>query len=137
MKRPSSRKHGRRYAVALLISVVSVTALHVPTTAQAQTDTKPYDGDLLRLTELLGAVHYLRAICGAEDGTKWRDQMQAIINAEGATALRRVRLTQRFNKGYRSYQRTYRTCTPSAETAVERFLREGAELAQTLGTRTR
>ena len=82
-------------------------------------------------------MHYLRAICGAEDGTKWRDQMQAIINAEGATALRRVRLTQRFNKGYRSYQRTYRTCTPSAETAVERFLREGAELAQTLGTRTR
>lgn len=103
--------------------------------AAAQDDKRPYDADLMRLTEILGAVHYLRAICGSDDGTRWRDQMQAIINAEGSTTLRRVNLTQRFNKGYRSYQRTYRTCTPSAETAVMRFIEEGAALAQKLGTK--
>lgn len=135
LRRPSqprcAAKRGRRWALALGV----VMSCGFSTMAAAQDDKRPYDADLMRLTEILGAVHYLRAICGSDDGTRWRDQMQAIINAEGSTTLRRVNLTQRFNKGYRSYQRTYRTCTPSAETAVMRFIEEGAALAQKLGTK--
>ncbi len=90
---------------------------------------RPYDSQLLRLAELLGAVHYLRELCGAKEGQLWREKMDALVDAEGTSALRRAKLVQSFNKGYRSYRRTYQTCTKSAETAVTRFLAEGAEIA--------
>lgn len=93
---------------------------------------KPYDDRLLRLSEILGAVHYLRELCGANDGQLWRDRMRELMDAEGASALRRARLTRSFNQGYRSYSRTYNACTPTAQTAVLRFMGEGAQLADAL-----
>lgn len=98
--------------------------------ARAAEEGKPYDAQLLRLAELLGAVHYLRELCGANEGQLWREKMDALVAAEGTTAVRQSRLVQSFNKGYRSYRRTYQTCTKSAETAVARFLAEGAEIAE-------
>jgi uncharacterized protein (TIGR02301 family) len=106
----------------------SPTAFAAPTTA----DTRPYDERLMRLAELLGAVHYLRELCGANDGQLWRERMRDLIQAEGSSALRRARLTRGFNQGYRSYSRTYSACTPSAKTAIERFLTEGAEITDAL-----
>ncbi|MEQ8825059.1 MAG: TIGR02301 family protein [Filomicrobium sp.] len=93
---------------------------------------KAYDTKLLRLSEIIGAVHYLRELCGAGDGQLWRDQMQELLKAEGASALRRARLTRSFNKGYQSYSRTYKVCTTSAQTAISRFLDEGTEIAEGL-----
>lgn len=111
--------------------VCSFVLAAVPGAALAQV-TKPYDSKLLRLSEILGAVHYLRELCGANEGQLWRDQMRTIIRAEGSTALRRARLTRSFNEGYRSYSRTYKICTASAKTAVERFLDEGTRIAEEL-----
>ena len=95
-------------------------------------DRKPYDDRLLRLSEILGAVHYLRELCGANDGQLWRDRMTELMNAEGSSALRRARLTRSFNQGYRSYSRTYVACTPTAQTAISRFLVEGVQLSEAL-----
>lgn len=95
-------------------------------------DSKPYDAKLYRLSEILGAVHYLRELCGADDGQMWRDRMKELMNTEGSSALRRARLTRSFNNGYRAYSRTYNACSKSARTAVARFLSEGAEIADTL-----
>ena len=95
-------------------------------------DTKPYDERLMRLSEILGAVHYLRELCGSNDGQAWRDRMKELMDAEGSTALRRAKMTRSFNSGYRSYSRTYNSCTPSAQTAIIKFLAEGAELADAL-----
>lgn len=112
----------RTIAASLLV----LGLLTAPAHAEEQ---RPYDNKLLRLAELLGAVHYLRELCGAQEGQLWRDKMEALAEAEGTSALRRAKLVQSFNKGYRSYRRTYQTCTKSAETAVARFLAEGAEIA--------
>jgi uncharacterized protein (TIGR02301 family) len=95
-------------------------------------DMKPYDDKLLRLSELLGAVHYLRELCGANDGQLWRDRMKELMDAEGSSALRRAKLTRSFNQGYHSYRRTYKECTPSAQTAIARFLAEAAQIAEAL-----
>ena len=99
---------------------------------RAGDDGKPYDERLMRLSEILGAVHYLRELCGANDGSQWRDRMREIMDGEGSSALRRARLTRSFNNGYRSYSRTYQSCTSSAQTAISRFLIEGSEIADTL-----
>lgn len=105
-----------------------------PSPAQTSlgSDGKPYDDRLMRLSEILGAVHYLRELCGANDGQMWRDRMRELMDAEGSTALRRARLTRSFNNGYRSYSRTYSSCTSPAQTAITRFLAEGAELADAM-----
>ena len=95
-------------------------------------DDRPYDAKLLRLAEILGAVHYLRELCGAQEGQLWRDQMKEIVKNEGSTAVRRAKLVNSFNDGYRGYRRTYRTCTYSATLAITRFSAEGAQIAAAL-----
>lgn len=120
----------RLAGAALMAGALATAAL-----AQAGGDTadsRPYDDKLLRLSEILGAVHYLRELCGASEGQVWRDRMRELMDAEGSSALRRAKLTQSFNNGYRSYSRTYNNCTPSARTAISRFLSEGADLADAL-----
>jgi uncharacterized protein (TIGR02301 family) len=97
--------------------------------ALAASDSKPYDDRLMRLSEILGAIHYLRELCGANEGQYWSDRMHDLMTAEGSTALRRAKLTRAFNQGYRSYSRTYNTCSPSAQTAISRFLSEGSDLS--------
>lgn len=113
-------------ALMLLLSVLS------PPPAVAAGGDKPYDDRLLRLSEILGAVHYLRELCGAGDGLMWRKQMQDLMSAEGSSALRRARLSRAFNQGYRSYSRTYNVCTGSAETTIKQFLTEGSQIADDL-----
>jgi uncharacterized protein (TIGR02301 family) len=95
----------------------------------------PFDGELMRLAEILGALHYLRALCGANEGAKWRDQMQALLDAEAQNANRRSRLTASFNHGYRDFQQAYRTCTPAATVAVRRYLDEGAKISRDITAR--
>jgi len=113
-------------------SLIVAFMLLAPAAGAFANETKPYDDKLMRLSEILGAVHYLRELCGANDNQLWRDQMRDLIAAEGSSALRRAQLTRSFNRGYNSYSRTYNACTPSARTAVERFLTEGAELSEEL-----
>ena len=95
-------------------------------------DVKPYDDRLLRLAEILGAIHFLRELCGANDGLLWRERMEELIRAEGPSALRQAKLTRSFNQGYRNYQRTYATCTPTAQTTITRFVSEGQQISDTL-----
>jgi uncharacterized protein (TIGR02301 family) len=105
--------------------------LAAPMAAMAQ-DTRPYDDRLLRLAEILGSVHFLREVCASSDGQLWRERMAELIEAEGSSALRRAKLARSFNQGYRSYSRTYTACTPSAQSAIAKFMAEGAQIADAL-----
>ena len=116
-------------AVALVVLCLSGV---VQAARAQQADSKPYDDKLTRLSEILGAVHYLRELCGNNDGQLWRDRMRDLVESEGTTSARRARLSKSFNDGYRSYSRTYQSCTPTAQVAIDRFLAEGAQLADTL-----
>jgi uncharacterized protein (TIGR02301 family) len=116
-----------------LFLVLAVCILAAP--AQAYTpskDNKPYDDRLMRLSEILGAVHFLRELCGANEGQYWRERMEELVRAEGASALRQAKLTRGFNQGYRNYARTYTSCTPTAQTTITRFMSEGAQISDTL-----
>ncbi|HEX5932099.1 MAG TPA: TIGR02301 family protein [Methyloceanibacter sp.] len=101
-------------------------------TAPPPPDDRAYDDKLMRLAEILGAIHYLRELCGAEEGQTWREQMKEILRNEGTTAVRRAKLVNAFNDGYRGYRRSYRTCTQSATLATNRFSTEGASIAAAL-----
>jgi len=115
----------------MMVALLAAGVMLAPMRASAA-ETRPYDDKLMRLSEILGAVHYLRELCGAGENQMWRDKMRDLIAAEGSSALRKAQLTRSFNKGYNSYSRTYNACTNSARTAVERFLVEGAQLSEEL-----
>jgi uncharacterized protein (TIGR02301 family) len=118
----------RSLLVALLVLAPIVSA-------RAQNEV-PFDNDLQRLSEILGALHYLRGICGANEGPKWRNEMEALIQAETpAGSPRRARLTASFNRGYQGFQQSYRTCTPAAELAIRRYLDEGARISREVTAR--
>jgi uncharacterized protein (TIGR02301 family) len=95
----------------------------------------PYDDGLLRLSEILGAIHYLRELCKANEGSLWRDQMQALIDAEQPDQLRRARFVDRFNRGYESFKSVYVTCTPAATLAIDRYIKEGSRIARDIAAR--
>ena len=102
--------------------------------AQDGVTTTVLEGELQRLAEILGALHYLRGICGS-DGAKWRNDMQALLEAEAQTGERRTRMTASFNRGYRGFQQSYRTCTPAADLAIRRYLQEGAKISREITAR--
>jgi uncharacterized protein (TIGR02301 family) len=119
----------RFLAALLLISVCNLGP------ARAEDAAAPFDGDLQRLAEILGSLHYLRGICGTNEGPKWRNQMQALIDAETPSGDRRTRLIAGFNRGYNGFQQTYRTCTPAATVAIRRYIEEGAKISRDLTAR--
>jgi len=88
-----------------------------------------YNDEMLRLAEILGALHYLRELCGANEKLLWRDQMANIIDKEEPSSKRKAELIGRFNRGFRTYQEIYRECTPTAIEAVNLYLRQGTKLA--------
>ena len=95
----------------------------------------PYDSDLLRLTEIMGALHFLVQLCDGEGASQWRDQMAALLDAEQPDDQRRARLIDRFNRGFTAYRSVYRTCTDSARLAISRYQAEGSAIATDIGTR--
>lgn len=97
-------------------------------------DYPPYEKEMARLAEILGSMHYLGGLCNGND-TRWRGQMETLLEAESPAPAWRARLVGSFNSGYRSFERTYRACTPAAERAVEIYLAEGEQLAGTIKAR--
>jgi len=127
----------RTRLLALILICLSLAApVHAAEEAAAPPATAaPFDGDLQRLAEILGALHYLRGICGSNEGAKWRNQMQALIDAETPAGDRRTRMIAAFNRGYNGFQQTYRTCTPAALVAIRRYVEEGSKISRDLTAR--
>src|SRR6185437_3925081 len=115
--------------LSIIIAALGVAPL------RAQDAPAPFDGDLQRLAEILGTLHYLRGICGSNEGGKWRNEMQALIDAETPSGDRRARMIAGFNRGYNGFQQTYRTCTPAAMVAIRRYIDEGTKISRDLTAR--
>jgi len=118
-----------------LLAVVLLVLAGASNPARAQDAAAPFDADLQRLAEILGTLHYLRGVCGSNEGAKWRNQMQALIDAETPSGERRARMIAGFNRGYNGFQQTYRTCTPAAMVAIRRYIDEGSKISRDLTAR--
>lgn len=116
------------------LAVLALLAGGAPARAQVPSE-PPYEKEMQRLAEILGAVHYLRTLCGADEGQTWRSMMQQLIDAETPTAERRARLVDSFNRGYRGFEQTYRTCTRTAVWVIDSYMEEGADIAQRIASR--
>jgi uncharacterized protein (TIGR02301 family) len=95
----------------------------------------PYEPQLLRLSEIMGALAYLRDLCGAPDADAFRAKMAALLEVEAKTDARKERLAGAYNRGFEGYALTYRACTPAAHEIVARFLDEAARISKDLANR--
>lgn len=105
-----------------------------PTPAQPEAP-PPYEAQLLRLAELIGALTYLRDLCDDGDGAAFRAKFADLVDAEGTTDARKESLAGAFNRGFRDYELTYRACTPTAREIVARFLDEAGRIAKDVANR--
>ena len=145
------RSQAIKPAFLAIVAAVASVALAVPACAQnaagaqkqrqapaptppkpAPTDDRPYDTQIFRLAEILGTLHYLRELCGANEGQVWREHMRELAASEGTSALRRAKLVESFNRGYRDYSRTYRTCTQPALLAIQRYMEQASAITDGL-----
>lgn len=95
----------------------------------------PYDGPLARFAEIIGALSYLRPLCGAKDES-WRTDMQSILDADTAREpARRARMTAAFNRGYRAFAAVHTACTPAALAMEVRYRAEAATLVAEITSR--
>lgn len=117
----------------MLLTLCVLTSLVTP--ARAFDSGAAFEAELTRLSEILGALHYLRGLCGANDGQKWRNEMRALLDAEAQAPERRTKLMASFNRGYSGFQQTYRTCTEAADLAIRRYLDEGAKISREITAR--
>jgi uncharacterized protein (TIGR02301 family) len=117
---------------ALVICLLA--AIVAPARAAQDGATTALEADLQRFAEILGALHYLRGLC-SNDGARWRTEMQALLEAEAQSGERRARMTASFNRGYRGFQQSYRTCTEAADLAIRRYLVEGAKISREITAR--
>ncbi|EKF20374.1 TIGR02301 family protein [Nitratireductor pacificus] len=115
---------------AIVVCLAALLMAAVPAHAVEATYEKP----LLRLAEVLGAVHYLRNVCG-EESDSWRARMQALLETEAPSPARREKLVASFNHGYRAFAGTYQSCTAQARAAVELYMKEGALLSKDIAQR--
>jgi uncharacterized protein (TIGR02301 family) len=144
------RRRGVRLAAALALSAFAAgpvaaqapagkTAPPAPAPAEQPAPTPaeppPYEPQLLRMAEVIGALSYLRDICGEGDGAAFRAKFASLLETEGSTPSRKETLAGAFNRGLRDYELTYHSCTPAAREIVARFLDEAARIARDVANR--
>ena len=84
----------RHFCGALMLSVTAATQA-AGQGAIVTPDSRPYDERLMRLSEILGAVHYLRELCGANDvGEHLRQQARAMFAPKRLQPARAVPMIQ-------------------------------------------
>ena len=112
----------------------AATPTPTPAPTPAET-TPPYEPQLLRLAELMGALFYLRDLCHAGDGDLFREKMARLLEAEARSEERKATLAGAFNRGFGDYALTYRKCTPSAQEIIAHYLEESGRIARDVAGR--
>jgi uncharacterized protein (TIGR02301 family) len=95
----------------------------------------PYEPQLLRLAQLMGALAYLRDLCGAHDADAFHAKMASLLEAEAKSEARKESLAGAYNDSFRGYGLSYRVCTPAAREVIARFLDEAAKISTDVANR--
>lgn len=122
----------RRRSTLLGLALASVVAA-TPATGQ---DAEPaFTNDLLRFSEILGALAYLDTLCGQTESGVWRRQMQALLDAQELSPEDRRKYVDVYNRGHRTFATVHRVCTGETRAILSDYLGQGAEVAERLELR--
>jgi uncharacterized protein (TIGR02301 family) len=91
-----------------------------------------YQSRLLRLSEILGALHFVRAQCEPAEDVRWRDRMQELIRLERPSTEQRNAMVVKFNDGYGDAKSRFSVCTDAARVYAANIAGEGETISRTL-----
>ena len=133
----------------LAVPVMAQTAPKTGTVTEAKPDPKVttqqlenrIDKNMVTMTGLveamsnnLGQLHSLRALCFGADDQKWRMVASDMMNIEAPTdAAYRRQLIRAFNAGYYAQKDRYTSCTAEVALDVAALSENGRHLATMLG----
>ncbi|WP_297579800.1 TIGR02301 family protein [Roseibium sp.] len=123
------------YPATLLAAIFLGWPGRVVSAQEVGIEAPPYEQQLMRLSEIFGALHFLRPLCNEIDSPSWRDQMEDFLDAETIDENRRRRFIERFNQGYRGFSVAYRECTDAARIAMGQYLTEGETIISDVTSR--
>jgi uncharacterized protein (TIGR02301 family) len=129
-------------ALAMLIAAPALAQRAPPTPAPTPSPSAaptvaapPYETQMLRLGEIMGALTALRDVCGAGDGAEFRKRFAALMEAEASGPERKAAWAGAFNKSFEEYRLLHTTCTPNGQAAIAAFLAEANKIAATTADR--
>ena len=96
----------------------------VPVTAQGTFG----EDELVRLSSILGGVHYIRSKCSRSERQVWRDRMQTLLKIEQPSQLLENKMVGEFNAAYKRQERKYSRCNRDAKDEAKRLAVEGQGL---------
>lgn len=128
------RRNRGRFLLKVL-AVLLTLALATPLLAADATSPPPYQADVLRLSEVLGAAAYLDGLCAGPIPTDWRGKMQSLLDAQGLDGPSRRPYVEAFNRGQRTFAVAHRSCTAAARNVLQRYFTEGVQLSERLDQR--
>ena len=91
-----------------------------------------YNADLIRMSEILGAVHLLRQLCSSGEGQLWRSKMEELLEIEKPEEEQRKLMISHFNISYHQHRRAFEKCDRLATSAADKLIEEGATLSKRL-----
>ncbi len=113
--------------LGMLTTIIGFTLPAASQTLSGVNQTK-----LLQLSEVLGGVHHLRALCVQSEAQTWRQSMIRLIETQEAPKWLADRMIERFNQGYYREQSAYPVCDASSQRRAVRLANEGARLSRAL-----
>lgn len=119
--------------MSLVFRILLLAGLALAPVGGARAADSPFEANLVRLSEVLGSLHYLRNLCG-EASDEWLAHMERLLEAEDPDAARRAKFVASFNAGYQAFG-AYARCTPSAIEAISRYMKEGEKLTRDTAAR--
>jgi len=114
----------RTSAFVALMAVLNLT----PAPARADA----LDDGLTRLSQILGTIHHLRDVCGANDGPLWRNKMIDMINAARLDPEKRQAMITQFNDAYYDARTGFPRCSGEAARRANMLFDEAERLASGL-----
>jgi len=111
-----------------------VIGLCLSTATQSLAVDPPYQQEMERLANIMGALYHLDELC-LNSTIDWRQEFADLMELDEVDEDRQERLTAAFNNGYLDFSRLHVRCTANAETVTRRFVVEGAEITKNIHTR--
>ena len=108
-----------------------------PPKPEVRIEAPPYEADLLRLSELMGALAYLSDLCQDGDGAAFRERIGQLIASDPRPQEAKDVLAGAFNRGFEGYRLTYRVCTSNARSTISAYLDETERIAREVATKYR
>ncbi len=91
-----------------------------------------FNDGLTRLAEILGSVHHLRDVCGANEGSLWRNKMIDMMNVAKLSPKERKTIIAHFNNAFYEARTRFPRCTSDAAKRANSLFNEAHRLAARL-----